>query len=121
MVLLINEPSVIETIIVPSLMSQFHSSDTRQQSKALCGIGRLGNLASREESVKLLSDLLVHSPLDKTLVISSLRATGARGEQALNRLYKKVKSSKTKSSISYFLGKHLPPEFADHIEIAFYK
>lgn len=120
-VLLINEPSVIETIIVPSLMNQFHSSDTKQQAKALCGIGRLGNLASREESVKLLSDLLLHSSLDKTLVIAALRATGQRGEVALNKLYNKVKSSKTRSTISYFLGKHLPPEFADHVEITFYK
>lgn len=121
LILLINEPSVIETIIVPSLMNQFHSSDTREQAKALAGLGRLGNLVGRDENVKLLSELLLHSTLDKTLVIAALRASGIKGETALNNLYKKVRSAKTRSTISYFLGKHIPPEFADHVEITFYE
>lgn len=121
LILLINEPSVIETIIVPSLMNQFHSADTREQAKALAGLGRLGNLVGRDENVKLLAELLLHSSLDKTLVIAALRASGGKGEAALNVLYKKAKSSKTRSTISYFLGKHVPPEFADHVEITFYE
>ena len=119
LILLINEPSVIETIIVPSLMNQFHNSDTREQAKALAGLSRLGNLVGRDDNVKLLSDLLIHSALDKTLIIAALRAAGSKGEEALNILYKKAKSAKTRSTISYFLGKHVPPEFADHVEITF--
>lgn len=120
-ILLINEPTAIEAIIVPALLNHFHSTDAKIQSSALCALGRLGNLAGSPSVVNLLTSLINHVSVDKTLVIAALRAAGANGEAALNKIYKTARSSKTKSTICYILGKKVPPEFADHIEIAFYK
>jgi hypothetical protein len=117
MLLLVNEPVVIETILVPSLLNQFHGSDTKQQLKALCAIGKLGHLASRSETVPILSELLLNSTIDKTLIVAAMRSLGEKGEKELNRVYKKIKVPKTKSMVCFFLGQRLPREFADHVEI----
>lgn len=116
--LLINEPTVIETVIVPALLNHFHSSDTRVQIKAVVALGKLGNLSGRSDAVPLFADLLMSSPLDHTIIVGALRATGVEGERELNRLFKKIKNPKIRSSILYFLGQYLPDEFADHLEIA---
>lgn len=120
-ILLINEPVAIETILVPALLNHFHGTDSKLQNLALCALGRLGNLAGSPSVVNLLGSLMMHASVDKTLVVAALRAAGAHGEAALNSLFKKARNSKTKSTICYILGKQLPPEFADHIEIAFFK
>ncbi len=115
--LLINEPVVLETILVPAMLNQFHSADTKLQTKAICCLGKLGNLASRSETIPLLSDLLLNSPVDKTMLIAALRAMGDRGERELNKLFKKAKSNKVRSLICYFLGQKVPVEFLDEIQI----
>jgi hypothetical protein len=118
--LLINEPAVIETIIVPALLNQFHTSDTKQQAKTVSALGKLGILCSRSnDAIALLSDLLHSTHVDRTLVVSALRALGPIGEAALCRLYKtRAKTNpKLRASICFFLGQKVPQEFADHIEI----
>jgi hypothetical protein len=115
--LLINEPVVLETILVPALLNQFHSADTKLQTKAICCLGKLGNLASRAETIPLLSDLLLNSPVDKAMLIAALRAMGERGERELNKLFRKVKNSKVRALICYFLGQKVPVEFLDEIQI----
>lgn len=115
--ILINEPVVIETILVPSLLNQFHSCDTKLHAKSTCALGKLGRISMRSDAVPLLSDMLLNSPVDKTMVISALRAMGERGEKELCKLYKKVKSPKVKASICFFLGQKVPVEFVDSIQI----
>lgn len=119
--LLINEPVVIETVIVPSLLNQFHSSDIKQQTKAICALGKLGTLASRSDTLPLLADLIQSSQVDKTLLIATIRSMGEKGELTLTKMFKKVKNPKLKSTICFFLGQKVPVEFADHIEIMIYE
>lgn len=121
LLLLINESAVIETIIVPALLNQFHVADMKHQSKAICALGRLGHLASRSETVPLLMDLYLNSPVDKTLVVAALRAVGEKGEKALCKLLKKTKNPKQRATICFFLGQKVPVEFADHIEITLFE
>lgn len=118
--LLINEPAVIETIIVPALLNQFHTSDTRQQAKTVSALGKLGTLCSRSnDAITLLSELLQSTHVDRTLVVSALRAMGPTGEAALCKIYKTntKNNPKLRASICFFLGQKVPQEFADHIEI----
>lgn len=118
--LLINEPAVIETIIVPALLNQFHNSDTKQQAKTVSALGKLGTLCSRStEAINLLSELLQSNHVDRTLVVSALRAMGPVGEAALCRVFKNKgrNNPKLRASICFFLGQKVPQEFADHIEI----
>lgn len=118
--LLVNEPAVIETIIVPALLNQFHNSDTKQQAKTVSALGKLGTLCSRSnEAINLLSELLQSNHVDRTLIVSALRAMGPVGEAALCRVFKNKgrNNPKLRASICFFLGQKVPQEFADHIEI----
>jgi len=115
--ILVKEPMVIETILVPALINHFHSNDHLEISKAIAALGRLGNLASRSEAIPLLLDLLKTSNLNKNLVVGSLRAIGMKGTNALCSELKSLKNPKIQSIICYYLGRRDEEYIQNTVEI----
>lgn len=76
---MLNCPIVIETIISPAFLNKFHSSCNQTQSKALSALGKLGILASRNETIPLVKDLLLNTNLNKNLICGVLRSFGDKG------------------------------------------
>ena len=118
--MIIKEPLIIETILVPAILNQFHSTDHIEVTKAISAISRLGVLASRSEAPHLLLDLLKHSNMNKNLVAGALRSLGDKGGEILAKIVSSIKSPKILSIICFYLGCKIPDDYCSNVFISLY-
>ena len=130
---LINSPVAIETILVPAILNKFHSSCHIAQTKAVVALGKLGIMASTNESIPILKDLLTKSKINKNIICGTLRAFGSEGlkvflqylgvlepEYGQKGVYKPGKqkiADKILSAMAYYLGCIIDPSYPGNMEI----
>ena len=102
------QPLVIETVVVPALLTRFHSADFKTLISTIRAFTKIGELASRSEVIQILIDMLKTSNFERNLIIACIRSFGESGEVVLVDLLSKVKDKKLKSAICFHLGTARP-------------
>ena len=76
-------PEIQASIIVPALINEFTSIDSKRRASALAAMNRMYGAISRGGAVPSLVNLMQEGSLDRLLIASTLLASGELGEQAL--------------------------------------
>lgn len=102
--LLVAQPLVIETILVPALLTKFHSADHKTISSTVQIFMNFGEFGSKSEILDILLEMIKNSKFDKNSLVACMRSLGIAGEQELLNLAKKTKKNQLLSTICFHLG-----------------
>jgi hypothetical protein len=89
-------PEIQARVIVPSLLNDFNSSDTKKKASSLAALNRLFSMTKFGGGLPILINLLQDANLDKSVIVSTILACGSSGEQALLKILKSTKDQKIK-------------------------
>ena len=119
----VNNPGVVESVVVPALHKECHSFDV---DKRTCAVRALKCLGVRVVSaVSTLAKMLIIGSVNRVLVGEAIRAMGEEGERVLLSLMHTCKDSLVREAIAKVFGKipyaiHTPMRILANSDISTY-
>ncbi|KRW98893.1 Armadillo-type fold [Pseudocohnilembus persalinus] len=74
------------SVIIPSLLNDINTGEPKKKVQSLAAMNRMFSLVYKAGGLPLLIQLLQEGSIDRQLIVSTIRACGDVGEQALIKL-----------------------------------
>lgn len=92
-------PEIQARVIVPSLLNDFNSNDSKKKYASLAALNRLLIMTKYGGGLPVLVNLLLEGSLDRQLIVSTILGCGQSGEQAILKILKSSSDAKLKQII----------------------